>query len=240
MNSAMLNAIDGTVRIMQKQQVHANNLANVSTAGFRADYLSLAQKTVDSVEQPNAKSQWSDFDAGPMSQTGRDLDLAIQGEGWFVVQDEEGKEAYTRSGSFNIDGDGFLQTASGKAVMGDGGAIVLPPYEQIVVGQDGRITVKVQGARNTELAEVGMLRLVNPPAADLAKGEDGLFRIADGKFVPADPAVTVASGFLEGSNVNAVKEMVSFIELSRQYEMHLKTMKSVEKVSASGDKMLQA
>ncbi|MRI33929.1 flagellar biosynthesis protein FlgF [Endozoicomonas sp. OPT23] len=241
MNSVLSTALEGTVRIMQKQQVHANNLANLSTSGFRADYLSTMEAAENAAAGEKIDSQqWSSFESGPMMQTGRSLDVAINGEGWFAVLDDKGKEAYTRAGSFMVDQAGMLKTRDGHAVLSDAGPVVLPPFERVEVGSDGRITVKPQGARENALAEIGVLKLVNPAAADISKSQDGLFRRDVPDPLPADPAIRVSSGILEGSNVNAVKEMVSFIELGRQYEMQLKTMKSMENIGASGDKLLRA
>ena len=243
MNKLLSGALDSVMNTMQAQRVHANNLANVSTSGFRSDYMNVVadmQTQQEGQTLENSVELWSDASGGALMQTGRTLDLAIEGEGWFAVQDAAGEEAYTRLGSMEIDQDGVLRTSSGLPVVGDGGPMVLPPYEQMVIGNDGRISIKMNGAANTQLAEVGFLKMVNPPAETMVKGEDGLFRLDTAEMAPQDAAVSVVSGYLEGSNVSAVKEMVSFLNLSRNFEMHMKTITSSEKVAESNLKMIQA
>ena len=245
MDNALYTALSGATRSMETQRVYANNLANMSTPGFRADYLNAMAQTVpgegfDTRVQSRIGEQWTDMNTGPLARTDQPLDLAIEGEGWFSVQDANGEEAYTRAGSLRVDGEGVLRTATGLVVVSDAGPAMLPPFERVEVGSDGRISVKLEGAAESELAEVSFLKLVNPPADQLSKGDDGLFRLPDGAEAPIDPEVSIVSGYLEGSNVNAVKEMVSFINLSRNFEMQLKVMRSVETVAEAGDRMLRA
>ncbi len=159
-----------------------------------------------------------------MEATGRTLDVAVQGQGWLTLAMPDGTEAYTRNGSLQLDVNGVLQTRTGIPVQGDGGAISVPPDVKVSIGNDGSVSVVPEsGAQNTVNA-VGRIKLVNPPEVDLVRGADGLFRMRDGNAVEADPKVMVASGYLEGSNVNAVEQMVSMISLARQFEMQMKLL----------------
>ncbi|AMO56378.1 hypothetical protein GZ77_06170 [Endozoicomonas montiporae] len=244
MDKALYTALSGATRAMHSQRMHANNLANITTDGFRADYLNAVSSLVEGegeqtrVHVANGE-QWTDLSNGQLSFTGRDLDVAIQGDGWLTVVNDEGEEAYTRDGSFFADADGVLRNAQGWMVAGQGGPIQLPDYEKLTIGADGRVSVVMNGAAENEIVMVDVLRLVNPQAADLAKGGDGLFRVGEDVAVPEDAAVTVVSGYLEGSNTNAVAEMVAVTNLSRNFEMQLKMMSSVERIAQAGDELLR-
>jgi flagellar basal-body rod protein FlgF len=167
------------------------------------------------------------FDAapGPARQTGNPLDIAVRGSGWLAVIGQDGNEGYTRDGALTVDDQGMLRTRRGLPVMGDGGPITVPANAQISIGSDGAVSAKVG---NQPSLPVGQLKLVDPPAADLTKGADGLLRLRSGDLADADPAVRVAEGVLEGSNVNVVEAMVGMIEVARQFEMQMKLLQNTE------------
>ena len=244
MDKLLYTAMSGASRMMDTQQVRANNLANISTTGFKGDFnnafaLAVEGDGYDSRVHSNVGDQWTDMSGGSLSQTGRSLDLAIQGEGWFTLVDDQGNEAYSRAGNFHVDGQGVLRAANGMMVAGEAGPVTVPDYQQAVVADNGNISVLPAGAEQDQMMVVDNLKLVNPPADQLQKNDDGLFRIAGGQPADADPAVAVVSGFLEGSNVNAVAEMVSFMTLSRGFEMQMKMMQSAESIAEAGDVLLR-
>ncbi|OED44709.1 flagellar basal-body rod protein FlgF [Endozoicomonas sp. (ex Bugula neritina AB1)] len=244
MDKVLYTAMSGATRMMDSQQVRANNLANISTTGFKGDFnnafaLAVEGEGYDSRVHSEIGEQWTDMSGGTLSQTGRSLDLAIQGEGWFTLMDDQGNEAYSRAGNFHVDGEGVLRAANGMMVSGDGGPITVPDYQQIVVADNGGLSVLPDGADQDQVMVVDNLKLVNPPSEQISKGDDGLFRAVDGQPVDVDPAVSLVSGYLEGSNVNAVSEMVSFMTLSRGFEMQLKMMQSAETIAESGDTLLR-
>ena len=173
----------------------------------------------------------TDMASGSMQETGRELDIAVEGQGWIAVQAPDGTEAYTRAGSLQMDAFGMLRTSSGMPVLGNAGPIALPPADKIEIGQDGTISIRAEGEGPNVLAEVDRVKLVNPDLASLRKGEDGL--------MPADGAVRVVSGFLETSNVNAVAEMTAMLSLARQFELHIKMMRTAEENSQVTNKILQ-
>jgi flagellar basal-body rod protein FlgF len=186
------------------------------------------------------ESPTNNYVGGPMIQTERDLDVAIQGDGWFAVQDANGQEAYSRNGSFELGPDGQLKDSFGRSIIGDGGPLVLPlPLENINIASDGTISVRPQGAPVTVLEEIGRLKLVNPQLRDLERGQDGLFRRKDGQIATEDAVVSVRTGMLEGSNVNPVEEMVNMINLQRHYEMQVKLMKQAEDLDMRGNQLLR-
>jgi flagellar basal-body rod protein FlgF len=164
--------------------------------------------------------------------------VAIQGSGLFAVETAEGEEAYTRAGAFGVDPNGILRTQAGQAVLGDGGPIAVPPYEQILIGADGTVTVRPKGAGGAQLAQVGRLRLIDPAPEQVVKRPDGLLALADGSRGQPAP-VKVVSGVLEGSNVNAVGAMVTQMDLARQFEAQMKLMNAARTLDEGGDRLLR-
>ncbi len=228
MDRLIYTAASGAARILEQQSVISNNLANVSTAGFREQ---VAIYRAVPVEGPPGlptrvatvtSTPGSNMRQGVMMETGRALDAAITGEGWFSVQTPEG-EAYTRSGEFAVSAEGVLVSRQGLPVLSeDGMPIEIPDRASISISGDGQITALGAGDRPDALQALGRLKLVNPAVAGLERGDDGLFRVAGGAVVPADPQVRLVAGFVEKSNVNAAQAMVEMIANARQFEMQMK------------------
>lgn len=224
-------SMSGAKALMQRQDALAHNLANASTDGFRADLM--AFRAVPGRQDGTATTRvWAleasagfDPQSGPIRETGRALDVAVRGEGWFAVQPADGGEAYTREGSLEIGADGTLQTHRGQLVLGDGGPLTIPPNAEVAIGGDGTVSARLAGQPPFE---VGRLKLVNPPPAALGKGADGLLRSADGEPAASDPAVRIVAGAVEGSNVNVVEAMVGMIALARQFELQTRLMQTAE------------
>ena len=239
MDRLIYTAMTGASQTLGRQAAVAHNLANVSTDGYRAEEHRLravqvqAQGAAKNTALPTRAfavdaSTHTDFSSGPMIATGRNFDMAVKGRGFIALAMPDGTEAYTRAGSLAIGVDGILQTQRGIPVAGDGGAITIPPDTKVTIGEDGTISVvPVSGAQSTVNA-VGRIKLVDPPEADLQRGEDGYFRLAGGATAPAAETVKLASGFIEGSNVNPVEQMVAMISLARQFEMQIKMLQSAD------------
>ncbi len=228
----------GAKATMQRQDVLANNLANASTTGFRAELQALRAVPVrgdGASTRVYALETTTGYDATPgaVSSTGRPLDVAMQGNAWLAVQGLDGTEAYTRMGALQVGPDGTLATASGLTVMGDGGPIAIPPNTEPSIGADG--TVSVRQANGT-VNGVGRLKLVTPEAP-LARGADGLFRAADGDL-PADPNARLQDGALEGSNVNPIENMVAMIAAARQFEAQMKMLQTAERDEQAAGRLL--
>ncbi|MDH3977743.1 MAG: flagellar basal-body rod protein FlgF [Gammaproteobacteria bacterium] len=243
MDKMIYVAMNGARETMRAQTVVSHNVANVSTTGFRALQHSLQsapvtggthQSRVNAVGGPEG---WS-HQTGAMVNTGQELDVAIQGEGWLTVQTEDGDEAYTRAGSLRVNAERMLETANGFLVMGDGGPISLPPYQSIEIGRDGQISIVPQGQNPDTIAEVDRLKLVNPPNEELIAGRDGLFRGKEGPF-EADPSVRLNKGQLEDSNVNASEALVQMIQLSRHYEMQIRAMHTAEENDEAAARLMR-
>lgn len=233
MDKMIYVAMTGARESMRAQAVVSHNLANVATHGFRALQFSLQSAEIPGEgfdSRVNAVGLPGAFDNAPgaMIDTGRELDVAIQGEGWIAVQDAEGNEAYTRAGNLRITPEGMLETASGHLVLGNGGPISLPPYQKLEIGLDGQISIVPQGQGPETIADVNRIKLVNPPVADMTPASPGLFRTISGDIPLADPLVRLNSGQLESSNVNPTDALVKMIEISRSYEMQIRAMHTAE------------
>ena len=179
-----------------------------------------------------------DFAPGPVQQTGRALDVAVQGSGWIAVQASDGSEAYTRAGSFQLSAEGTLQTKTGQPVLSDAGPITIPPDATIGIASDGTISSVPTQPPLKSTSVVGRIKLVNPPEQDLKKGPDGLFRLKDGGNAEVSDNVSLIGGAVEGSNVNAAEAMVSMISLARQFELQMKMLQSAESNSQQASQLL--
>lgn len=244
MDDSLYIGFSGVNRVMRAQQVHANNLANLNTRGFRKDFvISMAVPITDQAQasrvMTKATGTSSAMGSGPVIHTGRDLDIAVSDEGWISVVDDNGQEAYTRAGHLRLDAEGRLVTRKGRFVASLGGAIEIPPYRHIDISGDGTINIVPAEGATAQPVAVGQIKLVNPDPRDITKGSDGLFRRIDGTEADKDAKVQLKSGFLEASNVNAVEEMVQFMNLARQFEFQLKVMKTAETLAASGDRLIR-
>ncbi len=236
-------AMTGAKHALWQQASTAHNLANVTTTGYRAETNAFRALPVFG---EGAKTRafvvdsttGTDFTPGVIQQTGRDLDMAVQGKGWIAVQAADGSEAYTRNGSFQISPNGVLQTRNGLSVMGDGGPIAIPPDNDITVAKDGTISAIPTGQTLTSVTAVGRVKLVNPPEMDMVKGDDGLFRLKSGQPAPADANVVLASNSLESSNVNMVEAMVNMITHARSFELQTKLLTKAENNEAKASQLL--
>ena len=244
MDRMLYVAMTGAQQTLQAQTVNNHNLANVSTTGFRADLAAFRSQAVDGTGYASrvyATAGTTGFDttSGALLSTGRDLDIAVSGEGWIAVQAPDGTEAYTRAGNLQVDPTGQLMTATGQQVLGDGGPINIPPYTSIFFARDGSISIVGQGQTPDTTSTVGRIKFVNPPEADIERSSDGLFRLKNGGVAESDPAVGMSSGMLESSNVNTAEAMVNMIELARQFEMQVKAIRAAEENGAASSQLLR-
>jgi len=240
MDALIYTAMSGAERALHAQQVRANNLANADTPGFRADLEMSVSEAVqgygyDARHLGRLRADSVSNRQGTLKQTDRDLDVAISGDGYLAVQWGDG-EAYTRAGALTVDAEGTL-TVNGRAVMGEGGPIVLPPYSQLAIGEDGTISIRPPGQPLMQPLE--RLKLVRPDPATVIKNEAGLLVSRGQDELPADPTVRVRAGFLEGSNVSAVEEMVATMALNREFELQMKLYKAADSMADTGNRLIR-
>ncbi|MFZ6679923.1 flagellar basal-body rod protein FlgF [Undibacterium sp. Tian12W] len=243
MDRLVYTAMTGAKHILEQQATVSHNLANVSTTGFRAQLDSFRAVPVKSDGLATRAfvvdaTVGTDFSTGAMQNTGRELDVAVEGKGWLVVEKADGTEAFTRHGSLRVNENGILQTQSGLNVVGDGGPITIPPEVSIAIAKDGTVSTIPTGTKPNAVQVIGRLKLVNPPEENLVRGDDGLFKTKDGVAVDADPLVGVAGGMLENSNVNVVESMVNMINLARSFEMQMKLLQNAENNATKASQIL--
>ncbi|MCE1239338.1 MAG: flagellar basal-body rod protein FlgF [Azonexaceae bacterium] len=243
MDRLIYTAMTGAKHVFMQQAGTANNLANASTIGFKAQEHRFRAVPVQSEAMPTrafvVDASVSDvFDEGPSMFTGRNLDVAVQGRGWIAVQLPDGSEAYTRAGSLDVDETGQLKTKDGYTVLGDGGPLNIPPDNRVEIAPDGTVSIVPTFGTPNNANAIGRIKLVNPPENTLVRGGDGLFRQADGQPAPADEQVRLASGVLEGSNVNVTESMVNLISLARQFEMQIKMLQTADQNAQRADQLL--
>lgn len=242
MDHLIYTAVSGATRSLTQQQIHANNLANANTDGFRADLEKASSTPVqgmgyDSRYMVQSQNGGISVKAGGVVETGYDLDVAIKGNGFFAVVGPDGREVYTRNGAFDVGPDGDV-TVNGRPVVGDNGPIVLPPFSSVFVGDDGTISIVPLDEDGAITVDVDRFKLVDIPANRLSKSREGWLVRSGGPAGRSD-AVEVVGGHLEGSNVSAVQEMVSTMSLNRQFEAQIKMMKAAEGLVQAGNRLLR-
>lgn len=244
MDKALYVAMGAGQNILSAQAIHANNLANANTAGFQSDFAQFRSwglygegfntRAFALAEQPG-----TDFNRGALVETGRDLDMAVEGNGWIAVQAPDGSEAFTRAGALKVSPQGQLLSGNNLPVLGNGGPIAIPPADKITLGADGTITIQPEGQSAQVLSAIDRIKLVKPEYRDLIKGEDGLVRRRDGAEQQPDAGIRLQSGFLEASNVNAVDEITQITAMARQFEINVKLMQKVEENSEAATQILR-
>ena len=235
-------AMTGARHALEAQATVAHNLANLNSSGFRAQMNALRAVHLFGDGMPTRSyvvdsTVGSDFRPGTIQQSGRALDVAIMGKGFLAVQLPGGGEGYTRAGGLRIGEGGILESPQGLPVLGDGGTITIPPEVNVTIAKDGTISGTPASGRGPATV-IGRLKLVDPPENALIRGDEGLFRMAAGAEAPADASVVVAPGAIEGSNVNAVENLISMISHARIFETHMKLLQSAESNDRQANQLL--
>ena len=234
MHELLLSVTNDVKQLMRAQAVNANNLANASTDGFKAEIAFMVTS-----QRMGSLSSVPDLSSGSIKSTGRDLDVAVNGEGWIAVVGADGTEAYSRRGDLHIDAFGQLSNGAGQLVLGNGGPIALPPFGAVEVGADGTVSVLPLGQNPNSMAIIDRIKLVTLEESDIVRGEDGLMRLASGNIAASDASVQLLAGNLEASNVNTVSEMVKMIELARRFEAQVQLMQSAEENSQALSRIMR-
>jgi flagellar basal-body rod protein FlgF len=240
MDRLIYTSLSAMRSLMQKQAMTANNLANVNTTGFRGDltnseavYLDNGSGGMSARAQATDSRDSADMGGGTSVATGRDLDVALNGDALLGVQAPDGTEAYTRRGDLQLSDSGLLTTGDGLPVMGDAGPITLPPADKITIDKTGVVWIVPLGGDPANPVETDHLKLVSATGSNIAKGEDGLFHVANGGALPSDPNARVTAGSLEGSNVNVTKTLTDMIDASRAWETQVKMLSGAKEMDTS-------
>lgn len=239
MDQLIYTSLSAMRALMQKQAITANNLANVNTTGFRGDMTNAQAVYLPSSGGISARAQAADskdsanMDAGANVATGRDLDIALDGDALLGVQATDGTEAYTRRGDLQVAQSGLLTTGDGLPVMGDSGPITLPPADSVRIDKTGVVWVVPQGGDANQPQQMGHLKLASATGSKVEKGDDGLFHVSGGGALPSDPNARITSGTLEGSNVSVTKTLTDMIDASRAWETQVKMLAGAKEMDTS-------
>ncbi len=241
MDRLIYTAVSGANRSLTQQMIHANNLANANTEGFRADLERATSAAIvgsgfNSRYQVSSDNGGINMRTGALQETGRELDVAVNGNGLLALGDGR-REAYTRNGHIDIDDMGNL-SIHGLPLLGENGPIQLPPFSQVAIGNDGTITVIPENGDIEAAMDVDRLKLVDIPTDELRKNNDGLL-VTDRATAPRSDTVQVVNEHLESSNVSAINEMVQTVALSRQFEAQIKMMKAAETLAQAGNRLIR-
>jgi flagellar basal-body rod protein FlgF len=236
-----LSALRGA---MARQAATANNLANANTVGFRAEIanarpLWLSGETLATRAHSSEEVLAADMQGGTVMETGRDLDIALQGDALLAVQAMNGEEAYTRRGDLQLSDTGLLTTGDGRPVEGEQGPLIVPPADSVSIDKDGTVWIVPTGGDPNQPQRLDRLKLVSPAGSNVVKAVDGLFRVEGGGTLPADPEARLTPKSLEGSNVNATKALVDMIEASRAWETQLKLITTARELDGSGADLMR-
>ena len=244
MQNVLQIAAEGARQAQLAQAVVSHNLANASTTAFKADLFQaqsqyLTGDYIDPSATTSVREMGVNLAEGNVQFTGRDLDVAITGDGWFKVLTADGNSGLSRRGDFRVDLAGQLVDSQGNAVMGQGGPITLPPYSQLTIASDGTVSIVPLGEPPTAVAVIDRLMLLNPPKDAIKKDLSGVFTVDGIDGLDPDANVRLSVGALETSNVNPINAMVQMIELSRQFESHVQTMKNMKELDTSSASLMR-
>ncbi len=244
MDKLLYIAMTGARETTFAQAKTAHNLANASTIGFKADLAQFRAMPAYGEGLPTRVFAMSErpgyrLDSGNVITTGNDLDVAIRGEGWLVIQGKDGEELLSRRGDLKIGANGNLTNGLNQPIMGTGGPITIPPYEKLDIATDGTISIRPVGAQPSETAIIDRIKLVNPHAKSLTKNKEGLFTSSETNVFESDIDVKIHTRMLESSNVSVVEELTNMIQLSRQFEVQVKLMSGVKERGQALDRLLQ-
>lgn len=244
MDRALYIAMSGAAQTLRAQAVNHHNLANAATTGFKAELAVAGAVEVrgtgfGSRSNVQSFSVGTDGSGGSLQATGNALDVALKPGHWLAVQGADGREQFTQSGALTLDAEGTLRTASGLAVLGEGGPITLPAASGVAIGSDGTISLIASGQTGAIASSAGKLKVVATPASQLERSGNGLFSAKAGFTPEAATGAVLTPGALESSNVNVADAMVTMIELARNFEMQTRAMKAADENAQQASSMVR-
>ncbi|MBP6124056.1 MULTISPECIES: flagellar basal body rod protein FlgF [Providencia] len=248
MDHVIYTAMGGARHALENQAIVSNNIANVSTAGFKAQLSAMRAVPINGDTAATrtlvvASTPGADMSPGPLNYTGKQTDVSLNDKHFLAVELADGAEAYTRNGNIQISSEGELMIGE-RRLQGDGGPINVPPNADLTIGADGTITALLATDPPTMLGQIGRLKVVEAQPQDLIRGEDGLFHLSaqaqatNGNVLPQSERGIVTAGVIEGSNVNAAEAMVSMIANARHFEMQMKVVRSADENAQRANQLL--
>ena len=250
MDRLIYTALTSMNASMDRQRAVANNLANASTPGFRAEVFAVTSATLKNDAAPEARAlargmvRGADMATSQVNQTGQPLDLAIQGKALLAFQNPQATaggapEVYSRRGDLRVSASGVLENGEGLAVLGvGGGPITVPQGFAISVAEDGTILASDPAAPNVAAEVVDQIKLVSPEGSRLLKGIDSFLKVVGDGVLPPDPTARVTSGALEDSNVETAQTLVDMIDAQRAFEQRAKIIKTARDLDEAGSRLM--
>ncbi len=244
MDRMIWTAVTGMNASMARQRMIASNMANAQTIGFRAEVMRVTPMTLQgpSLEaraMTDAEVHGAIMTPGPITGTGRALDVAVEGDALLTVQALGDEEAYTRRGDLSISPNGLLVNGEGYPLVGEGGPISLPPGSDVSIGPDGAVLVRDRANPEAPPQQVDRLKLANWRGSSVLKGLDGLFRVEGGGALPRDDAARLVSGSLEQSNVKPSEVLIEMVEAQRLYDMRTKLVATAKELDEGGASLMR-
>ncbi len=244
MDRLIFTAFSGLSSSMLRQRVIAANMANAQTIGYRADTVSFTPMTLKgpSLEvraMNETEVRGASMSAGSITQTGKPLDIAMQGDAMLAVQGADGGEAYTRRGDLGLSPSGLLTNGDGAPVIGENGPITIPPGREVIIGPDGQVLLRDPASPDTPPARVDRIKLASPAGSRIEKGLDGLFRVYGGGVLPNDVEAKALPGSLEQSNVNPSDVLVQMVEAQRLFDIRTKLVATAREIDEGGASLMK-
>ncbi len=249
MDRLIYTAVSGMNASMVRQRMIASNMANAQTIGFRAEILEATPMTLDgeSLEvraMSHAQVRGASMKDGTLTQTGRGLDIAMQGDTMLAVQAHDGGEAYTRRGDLSVTASGLVQNGDGLPVIGENGPVTVPLGTHVSIAPDGAVMVSNPATPEEPPQQIDRLKLASFTGSDLEKGLDGQFRVRGGAdegnaILPADENARVLTGALEQSNVVPSQVLVEMIEAQRLFDIRTKLVSTASEIDQGSARLMR-
>lgn len=243
MDRLIYTALTGMNAAMDRQRVVANNLANASTTGFRAEEFAVTSVTlrggqIETRSMAQGAVHGANMATGTVRHTGQPLDVALVGNALLALQAADGGEVYSRRGDLRVAASGVLENGDGLPVLGEGGPITVPLGSELSIAEDGAVLARDPAAPDLPPQEVARLKLVDPTGSAVLKDIDGFLRVPGGGVLPDDATARLVSGSLEGSNVDTATTLVQMVEAQRAFEQRARILSTADELGQSGARLM--
>lgn len=244
MDRLIYTAYSGMTGSTVRQRVIASNMANAQTIGFRAEMLTTTPMTLkgpslEARAMTDGEVRGASMAQGSLIETGKPLDVALNGDTMLSVQAEDGSEVYTRRGDLAVSAGGVLQNGEGRPVIGEGGPITVPLGSKVTISADGGVNVANPEAPDQPPQNVGRIKIASTTGSRIDKGLDGLFRVVGGGVLPQDEEARLAVGSLEQSNVDPTRILVEMVEAQRLFDIRTKVVSQAREVDESSAALMR-
>ncbi|MDE8651149.1 flagellar basal body rod protein FlgF [Novosphingobium album (ex Liu et al. 2023)] len=244
MDRLIYTAVSGMNASMIRERMIASNMSNAQTIGFRAEILQATPMTLEGPQLEvrslsRAEVKGASMKEGAIIETGREMDIAMQGDAMLAVQSIDGGEAYTRRGDLSIAASGLLQNGEGLPVLGENGPITLPPGANVAIAPDGAVMVSDPATPDAPPQRIDRLKLVSTTGSKIEKDLAGVFRVPNGGVLPVNEDAKVMPGALEQSNVNPSEVLVEMIEAQRLFDLRTKLVQTARELDEGSSRLMR-